>query len=166
MCNVAIHPTLGIAVRSDGAVCVRNRYSRKFHWFYGWKDADGYLKVKANGKDRFVHRLIAETFIPNPENKPQIDHFNRNRADNMVENLRWVTHKENSRNTEQHDRVESRGGTHRYLSVNAYLREWRHRRNDTHKRVLFSDKTHHWVLNSEAEELLKLPVKKRHYGNG
>lgn len=45
-----------------------------------------------------VHQIVAKHFIANPENKPQIDHINANRTDNRVENLRWVTHKENMNN--------------------------------------------------------------------
>jgi len=43
----------------------------------------------------FVHRLVALTFIPNLENKPEIDHIDFNPLNNRVENLRWVTHSEN-----------------------------------------------------------------------
>ena len=58
-----------------------------------------------NEKRRFaVHRLVAITFIPNLENKPCVDHINTIKSDNSVENLRWVTHKENCNNelTKEH----------------------------------------------------------------
>lgn len=49
-------------------------------------------------KHKSIHRLVAEAFIPNPENKPCIDHIDTNPKNNNVDNLRWVTIKENCNN--------------------------------------------------------------------
>ena len=51
-------------------------------------------------KSFMVHVLVARTFIPNPNNYPEIDHINRNSTDNRVENLRWCTHHMNMMNEE------------------------------------------------------------------
>lgn len=66
------------------------------------KDKDGYFKLTLhkNGKQytKTVHRLLAETFIANPNNLKQVDHKNNIRDDNRLENLRWVTCQDNNRN--------------------------------------------------------------------
>jgi len=63
----------------------------------------GYLMIRmTHDKKRstkYPHRLVAEHYIPNPENKREVDHINRNSHDNRVENLKWVTPKENMKNT-------------------------------------------------------------------
>ena len=75
---------------------------------------DGYIRVhlwkNCKGKVLAVHRLVAEAFVPNPDNKPEIDHINTIKTDNTIwlnedgsinydkTNLRWVTKKENMNN--------------------------------------------------------------------
>jgi hypothetical protein len=62
---------------------------------------DGYLISSiSDKKDRMVHRLVAEAFIPNPNNKKFVDHIDTNRSNNNVNNLRWATYKENNNNEE------------------------------------------------------------------
>lgn len=49
-------------------------------------------------RQHYIHRLIAEAFIPNPQNKPLIDHIDTNRTNNSISNLRWCTQTENMNN--------------------------------------------------------------------
>ena len=50
---------------------------------------DGYLNASCKGHKCLVHRLVAQTFIPNPDNLPEVDHINNNRSDNNYTNLRY-----------------------------------------------------------------------------
>lgn len=72
----------------------------KYYGFGGKRDGRKYY---------LVHRLVAMAFIPNPYNKPQVDHINGNTHDNSINNLRWVTAKENTNNPiclqKFHDRI-------------------------------------------------------------
>lgn len=74
---------------------VRNTFTGKQLTQY---DKDGYKQVKLNNFVYYVHRLVAIAFIPNPQNKPLVDHINNNPSDNNVTNLRWCTATENQRN--------------------------------------------------------------------
>jgi hypothetical protein len=59
----------------------------------------GYKSIKicskASNREHCLHKLVAETFIPNKNNKPQVNHINGIKTDNRVENLEWCTVKEN-----------------------------------------------------------------------
>lgn len=63
------------------------------------KDSCGYPQVilckDGTTRSFSVHRLVAKAFIPNPDNKPEVDHIDKNRSNNNVDNLRWVNHQEN-----------------------------------------------------------------------
>ena len=83
-------------VFKDGSVWRETK--KKCTLMKGWRTSKGYHCVSINRKSVEVHRLVALTHIPNPDNKEQVDHINRVRHDNRVENLRWVTRKENGEN--------------------------------------------------------------------
>ena len=83
----------------DGRVFSKNGRSNGFMtpninegYYYVNLYRDGKYKMKK------IHRLIAEHYIPNQDHKPFVDHKNRDRKDNRIENLRWVTSRENNLN--------------------------------------------------------------------
>eukprot|EP01040_Poterioochromonas_malhamensis_P006072 gene6072-6529_t len=88
---------------------LRNKRTGKF--IKGKFDKDGYIQVglyhkegeiEHKRKDFRMHRLVAVAFIPNPNNKPLVDHIDGNKANNNVDNLRWASFSENVYNTKKH----------------------------------------------------------------
>ena len=67
---------------------------------YGYRIA--ILCNNGKRKSKTIHRLIAEAFIDNPDNKPQVNHINGDKSDNRLENLEWMTAGENTRDANRH----------------------------------------------------------------
>lgn len=74
------------------------------------KSTCGYmcLQLKSKRNMKYVHRLVGEAFIPNPQNLPQIDHIDGDKTNNAVYNLRWVSVSENCRAYGSEQRAENR----------------------------------------------------------
>lgn len=62
----------------------------------GYKRVNLWYRHLGKGKSELVHRIVAKAFIPNPENKPYINHLDFNKSNNNVENLEWCTSRENN----------------------------------------------------------------------
>ncbi len=180
MSNIRVkqHPVLGILVGTDGHILHPAYGKTGAYWTYGYDLGRGYKGIRIGGKIYKVHRLVAETYLPNPENKLEIDHINRNPSDNRVENLRWVTRTENNRNTRSNDKCKSKYGVHQYedrqeynrlraaqwhrtergrVSREKYLEKYR----KTHTAIRCADGKYHRVTREQATELLKLRVSER-----
>lgn len=171
------HPSLGILVCTDGHVMVPKRYNRVAHWTLGSNSTDGYKIVTIKCKHYYVHRLVAETFLDNPQNKPEIDHINRNPSDNRLENLRWATRSENNRNTSANDPANLKYGVHSYDTADYYKikashyhttdngkasrKRYESKRSKLCKLVKFKDRTAQWLPNDVATEYLKIPISQR-----
>ena len=91
-------------ISNYGRVKSMNYYKRKFPIIMKTQfDIGGYevIKLRNKGSKTYtlrINRLVAKAFIPNPENKPHVDHINTIRTDNRAINLRWCTDRENKNN--------------------------------------------------------------------
>lgn len=174
------HPYLNVWVREDGCVYVPQSGKNKAHWTYGSRGGNGYLHVRIDGRLYYTHRIVAQAYFGEIPEGCEIDHINRDRLNNAVENLRIVTPSENHRNTRANDRVNARGGTHWYEDEKQYAREQHARyyaenrekecersahryqgKRKTHRVVHFADGSKRWVRNSEAVLLLAIPLNER-----
>tara|TARA_R110002020_G_scaffold173645_1_gene364560 strand:+ start:2822 stop:3256 length:435 start_codon:yes stop_codon:yes gene_type:complete len=82
--------------------CWGNVWSKKYNKFLKPRLRNDYLAVVLciEGKlyNFYIHRLLALQFIDNPNNLPCVDHIDRDTQNNSLDNLRWVTYSQNSRN--------------------------------------------------------------------
>ena len=87
--------------RSDGAILMppSGKRFKAFRWTFGYKRPNGYKQIVFHSRDYYAHILICRAFHGlAPTDKPCVDHINRIKDDNRLENLHWVSSKENSDN--------------------------------------------------------------------
>lgn len=84
-------------ITSDGRVFTFWHNHKKWKEQKYRKHSNGYIRVTINGKDAYVHRLVAKYFIPNPNNYSEVNHIDGNKENNRVENLEWCTRSQNNK---------------------------------------------------------------------
>ena len=85
-------------ISTEGEICNKRGMILKQHLHKdrGYKQI--VITMDCNKAVYYTHRVVATTFIPNPDNLPEVDHINNDRTDNHVENLRWVSKSHNCQN--------------------------------------------------------------------
>lgn len=98
----------------------------------GDKDGYKYVILSKSGKTKtgWVHRLVAQAFIPNPDNLPCINHKDENPSNNVVNNLEWCTHSYNNSYNDVRIRaaMDKRKPIIQYAKDGTFIREWSHAR--------------------------------------
>ena len=159
------HPGTGLMVGTDGSVQLPANKIRNVKTTFGYRDPLGYMYVWYKYKQYRVHRLVAETFIPNPENKREVDHIDRNPSNNALENLRWATRTENQRNRAVVEKLTAAGLTHRWEDLNKFRVEHNkiYRLRTGRKRLTFSNGERHQLWPNEYESLRQLKRRDRNW---
>lgn len=86
-------------VSEDGKIFKNGKEVSQSKMTRGYLSTSLYLEKGSRAKTFYVHRVVAEVFIPNEFNKPLVNHKNGNKFDNSVSNLEWVTYEENSQHS-------------------------------------------------------------------
>ena len=129
-------------IYNDGRVWSkrRNKFLKQSVDKDGYKGVGLYNKrLKIRNKKHKVHRLVTLHYIPNPENKKEVDHINRNPSDNRAENLRWATSKEQATNRGM---MKTNTSGHKYISWDKSQNKlkWRFHYSNPYKNRYFKTK--------------------------
>jgi hypothetical protein len=116
------HPNIELECSNRGRVRWKKR-NNFYYTTYGGRHTCGYLMVEYKRKKYLVHRLIAETFLENPQNKPQVNHIDSDVYNNKLENLEFCTQQENMMSEKTHSKLSTKlmiirnGETKYYKSI-------------------------------------------------
>jgi len=132
-------------ISEDGKV-----YNKKFkRYLKGYKDVEGYLRIFLRNDDKKqtyrIHRLVALHYIDNPEDKPTVDHKDRDKLNNNVSNLRWATIGEQQRNKKAFSNTGYKYISKNTINGNEYY--------DVHNKKVFRYylRTDKWTLDEAVE---------------
>jgi len=81
---------------------------------------NGYCSIRYGNKSAYIHRLVAKAFIPNPENKPEVNHKDLNKQNNHVDNLEWATRKENENHLKDNNPCTGKTGSNSGILYHGY----------------------------------------------
>lgn len=139
----------------DGEVmnCYKGKLLKQVINNCGYKCID--LRDDNGGRKNWkVHRLVGTAFIPNPHNKPQIDHIDEDKTNNCVSNLRWVTNSENQRNITKAKKNNKLG--EKYITLEKATGRYRFRLR--HNKTYY---TRRFITLEEAKEYRNLFLKNK-----
>lgn len=158
------HPILPLWCREDGAICMPPccRYP-KFRWTFGSKNKKGYLRIRFQGEEYRVHKLICETFHGlAPKDGLTADHINRNKLDNRPENLRWLDKYGQNNNRQVCEDSKATYGVRLVEDPTAYKRAYNAAYRATHHKEILAQKAVYYAKQKAlGKRQLKCPDGKR-----
>lgn len=112
-------------VTVDGDVWpnLSSKWLKKHLSIHGYQTV--YLWLNGRGKHKKIHRIVAETFIPNFGGKPEVNHKDGNKLNNRVDNLEWCTSQENSEHffRKEYSVISPQGEVFTFINQNRFCRE-------------------------------------------